>query len=317
MAFEAVEITGGADKISVTLETALSAGEVRQLADGRAGVFPSFFALAAGASAEFRADGKWTMPKIASKVCLDGFPAWWDHANNYVTPLRPISGRGFKVGSFIGDAASADTTCAIALNITPRPQISLRDGEVWTNEATNGLGTTPLLGGGFQMAFDAVAEAAQAANYSARTVPIAGNPMMRARVCVADNGDNAALDIDIGFANASHATNFESIAEFVAFHYDGNALDIFAHSDDGTTDVAPTDTTVNFVEGTYHELWIDARTPTDIQMYIDGVLVLGATVFTLGNATGPIFPIVNMEKTSDDTLADFRVAELDVYFREQ
>lgn len=303
----------------LTAAAAIAVGECWQLADGRAAALAATetAAKAVGDRANFSTEGQYTMPKIANKVCLDGFPAWWDHANNQVTPLRPASGRGFKLGSFVGSAASADTTCVVNLNVDPVPTISLKDGEVWVNERTNGLATTPLLGGAFQMAFDAVVEAAQAANYSARTIPIAGNPRMRARVCVADNGDNAALDIDIGFANGSHATDFESITEFVAFHYDGNSLNISAHSDDGTTDVAVTDTTVDFVEDTYHELWLDGSTPSDWQLYIDGVLVLSATTFTLGNATGPIFPIVHMEKTSDDTLADFRVAELDVFTSEQ
>ncbi len=107
------------------------------------------------------------------------------------------------------------------------------------------------------------------------------------------------------------------MAEQVTLHFNGNALDIFAESDDGTTDVNETDTTINAVDDTWFECWIDCRNPADVQIYINGALVLASTVFTLANAAGPLFPIVHMEKTTDDTVADFRVDFMRLRIAEQ
>ena len=65
--------------------------------------------------------------------------------------------------------------------------------------------------------------------------------------------------------------------------------------------------TVDAVDDTYFEVWIDCRNIDDIQLYIDGVNVLPASVFKLDAATGPMLPICHVEKTSNDTTADVRV----------
>jgi hypothetical protein len=58
-----------------------------------------------------------------------------------------------------------------------------------------------------------------------------------------------AQDFTIGAANGTHATDFETVAEFVAVHLDGNDTKIYLESDDGTTDVAPTDSTHDLHRG--------------------------------------------------------------------
>ena len=55
---------------------------------------------------------------------------------------------------------------------------------------------------------------------------------------------------------------------------------------------------------------MDARDLTDIQLYVDGVLVLGGSVFKLDAATGPIKALAHLEKTSNDTTADVRVGHM-------
>jgi len=302
-------------QISLIAAAAVVALELRQLADGRAGARISTAAAAQNDTTVWKTDGQYTMPKASGYELLDGLPAYWDHSAGVAT-WRKVNDRDYFLGTVVGDVANATLTCLIDLNVQPVWEIDLRQG-LWTSEATDGLGVTSLFGGGVKLAFDAVAEVAQAALYSERTLPIASNPIMMVRFAVVDNGDNAALDIDIGLAIGSHATDFEAITEFVAFHLDGDTLDLDAHSDDGTTDVAPTDTTVNLVEGTYVEVWIDARVPTAIKLYVDGVRVLSGTTFTLGAATGPVKAILHMEKTSDDTPAELRVVELKVKTSEQ
>lgn len=306
---------GASEVPELVLAAAGESGQVVQLADGRAGYIAGLKNPASGDRVAVQTEGIVTVIKTASIVILDGGRVYWDHSANKAH-FKPVNDRDFFLGTAYGDASSASTSMKVMLNKMPQYVIDSREG-VWTTEATLGLGTTLLVGGGVQLAFDAVAEAAQAAMISERTVPIASNPILEARLAIFDKGDNAALDFDIGLASASHATDFQAVAEFVSVHFDGNALDLLAQSDDGTTDVAPADTTVDAVDDTYFEVWIDCRDPSDCQIYIDGVLVLGATVFTLAAATGPLKAIVHMEKTSDDTVADVRLDFLKVRIAEQ
>jgi hypothetical protein len=69
-----------------------------------------------------------------------------------------------------------------------------------------------------------------------------------ALICV--NSDaNAASDTNIGLANATHATDADSIAEHLFIHLDGGSS-TSTPSPDGTTTVAATDTTVDYTAGT-------------------------------------------------------------------
>lgn len=296
----------------VTPTGGLTSGTVLQLADGRAAYTEGLRSLDAGEEANLRVSGVVTVAKTASICFLDGGKVYWDRSAN-AAHFRPQSG-DFYLGTAYGDAASAATTMKVLLNAQQENLIELErmvTNTLWTKGATDGLGVTEAdLDSEIILAFDAVGEAAMAALYvaeAAKKIPVADGPIMELKIACYDKGDNAALDVNFGLANGTHATDFDSVTEFVGFHMDGNALDIKAESDDGTTEVAATDTTVNAVDDTYFEVWIDARNLADIQLYIDGVNVLPDTVFKLDAATGPIFPIVHLEKTNDDTTADFRV----------
>ena len=283
-------------------------GEVIELADGRAAVVMGLLDLAANDAVTYETDGVFTLLKQATISCLVGGRAYWDRSAGKVTPLRSLG--DFYCGYFVNDAAAADATVRVQLNRKPRYRVGWLKGG-WTTEATLGLGVAQVgVGAEYKLTFDAVAEAAQAALFSVDTVVVADSPIFEAEVAIFDIGDNAALDFSVGLANASHATDFDSVTESAIIHLDGNALDILAESDDGTTQVAATDTTKNAVDNTYFELWIDARNIDDIQFYIDGVNVLAATVFKLDAATGPLLAIAHIEKTSDNTLADLRIRNM-------
>lgn len=303
----------GAFTVEVIAPAAGACGQVIQLADGRAGVVvgadASSASYASGATITVAVAGQYEVSKTASIALLAGGRAYWDRSANSAT-FSEASG-DFYLGCVVDDVAGSASKVVVDLNKKPVYRIELGKGG-WTNEATNGLGVaaTALGGNELTLAFDAVAEAAQAALYSNDTVPVADGPIFEGQVAVYDIGDAAALDISIGVANGSHATDFDSVTEACIFHLDGSALDILAESDDGTTEVAATDTTVNAVDNTYLDFWIDCRDPSDIQMYIDGVNVLPSSVFKLDAAVGPIFPIVHIEKTSDDTTSDVRVKHL-------
>lgn len=301
-----------ADTVNLTATVALASGEVIQVPDGRAGVVQGLAGIAAGAQASVLVRGVVTVAKTTAINILAGGRVYWDRSAGKAH-FRPQSG-DFYMGTVYEDSLAAATTVTVVLNEKQRNLVEFDgapNGTLWTLGATLGLGVTAATPAARTiLAFDAVAEAAMAAMYPANAVdhaPLADGPICEMKVAVFDIGDNAALDINFGIANESHATDFDTVAEQVTFHLDGTALAINAESDDGTTEVASTDTTVVAVDDTYFEIWIDARNPADVQLYIDGVNVLPASVFNIAAATGPLFPIVYMEKTSNATPADLRV----------
>ncbi len=300
-----------ADHVAVA---AVSPGQVIQLADGRAAFHPSNNTLAAGDSGGFQVEGVVEVIKTAGIVLLDGGDAYWDVSANKVH-FRPEAGTpDFFVGTVVGDCTSASTTARINLNERGRYIIDLEKGGEWAPEETLGLGVTFLPGGGTKLAFDAVAEAAQAALVSVHSVPVNAGPIFEARVAVFAIGDDAALDIDVGLATGSHATDFESVTNFAVIHLDGNALDINVMSDDGTTDVAAVDSTINAVDDTYFEVWIDCRVPAAVQIYVNGVDAVpdGTTLVLTAAATAAVKAVAMMEKTSNDTVGELRVSRMRV-----
>lgn len=293
-----------------TPAVAVTGGEVIQLADGRAGV--AVRDIAAGVQDALKVRGIVEVLKTAAIVLLDGGRVYWDVSAGKAHYRPELGTADFFLGSVVGDAAASATTVKVRLNVMPHYLIDNRSG-LWTTEATNGEGVTALSGGGSKLSFDAVAEAAQAALYSERSVPVASNPIMEGRVAIFDKGDDVSLDIDFGLANASHATDLESVANLVTVHLDGNSLNINVMSDDGTTDVAAVDTTKDAVDDTYFEFWIDVRNPSNVGVYINGVYAVpDGTTLTLAAATNALKALVMIEKTSNDTLADVRVDFLKV-----
>jgi len=305
-----VNAPGGQDTETILAPADGEYGDVIQLADGRAsvvvGIDGSSTAFSDGDKITVATTGRYKFLKTASVCLLAGGKSFWVRSAEKAD-FHAASG-DFFLGRIVEDAASADTEVVVDLNAEPRYAIELGKGQ-WTNGATNGLGVTLVAEGGstLKLSFDAVAEAAMAALYSVDTVPVADGPIFEGKIAIYDIGDNAALDINFGLANGTHATDFDSVTEACVFHLDGTALSINAESDDGTTEVNATDTTVDAVDDTYAEYWIDCRNPADIQMYVDGVNVLPNSTFKLNAATGPLFPIIHVEKTSNDTTADVRV----------
>lgn len=306
-----------ASTITVTVPSGgFDSGEILQLCDGRAAYVSGLRGLSSGERAALQTAGQVTVTKIATKTVLAGGKLYWDRSASSATPIKTSD--SFFIGVAVDDAAKTATSVVVDLNVEPRYLIKLGEGR-WTNAATDGEGVSLVAEGSpeLKLSFDAVSEVAMAALYSADTVPVADGPIFEGKVAVYDKGDDDALDINWGLANATHGTDADSITESVFFHVDGNATTLSAESDDDTAEVNATDTTLEAADDTYAEYWIDARDLTDIKLYVDGVQVCDGTTgdsktFKLNNATGPIFPIVHMEKTSDDTTADVRVYELQV-----
>lgn len=292
-----------------SLATARSSGEVVQLPDGRAGVKAGLNGGGVGDAAAFYTRGIFKVQKTASIVLLAGQVAGFVTSTNKAT--YALAGN-FKLGTVVEDAAAADETVLIDFNVYPQANLIEQGKGSWTAGATLGLGVTTT-GGESVLAFDAVAEVAMAALYSAALAGVTADPIFEAEVAIYNIGDDASLDISFGLANATHASDTDAITESVLFHLDGSSLNINAESDDGTTEVAATDTTVDAVDDTYALYQIDARDPADVKLYINGLQVLSGSTFVLTNATGPLLALFHIEKTSNDTVADVRVRNARVY----
>lgn len=296
-----------ATDIRLTAAAGIAVGDVWQLPDGRAAAFAGTTAATQGDAVAFTATGQYVMPKAAGVVLLDGGKAFWDHSANNVT-FRKVNDRDFYLGQVVGDAASADTTCTVNLNVATRPQIDLlRDGALCApvgTQAVGGFGYPEVTGGVPALLLTATSEAQKIDLLSVDRVALASNPIAEFVLRIAANGSTSDVDITIGLANDTHATDADSITESVFFHIDGGSTAIKAESDDGVTEVAATDTTTTFSAGSAvafrKELWIDGRNPADMKFYVDAVEVLNGTA-NLGNvnmATGPLGLLVHLEKVS-------------------
>lgn len=274
-------------------------GAVIQLRDGRAAYVTSD--CTSGQVVGVKVTGIVKVLKTTTMVVLIGSRLFWDHSANKAHLLHR-NDRDFFLGTAVEDATSSATTVLVNLNAKPVSATSfLHGGFASVPINTAGFPFVAGTGEGCILGFSATAEAQKVDALSLQGFAPAAIPIVEALICVNDGGDAAALDLNIGIANGTHATNADTITESLFIHIDGNAVDILAESDDGTTEVAATDTTVNYTAGTPFLAQWDLRDLSDIQLYIDGVNVLPASVFKLNAATGPMKLLCHMEKTSDDT----------------
>jgi len=294
---------------------AITAGQVIQLPDGRAAYAPT--AIAAGVLGAVQVEGIVQVTKTASMVMPKGSRVYWDHSANAASLLYG-GDRDFYLGVVQDTAASAATTVNVAINVDQKYTVSLGDG-FWSVPVST-AGWPHVIGHkeGVSMLFDVTAEAQKLDALSNYGISPSAPALVEALVCVNLNGDDAAFDFNVGLANASHATDADSITESLFAHIDGASLNINAESDDGTTEVAATDTTVDFVVGTpFLVQWVLDGTNDDIQMYINGVNVLPSSVFKLNNATGPLKLLAHMEKTSNDSPGNVTVMRLGAIVTEE
>lgn len=298
-----------------TLAAAVAAGDIWQLPDGRAGVFPT--TLASGALGAAQTEGHYEVTKAINLVWIKGAPIWWDHSANAATPNEPVgsSDRDFFLGTAVEDVAAATTTGVVNLNVQPSYIIdSTRDnGDSVIVKTVVGSTTVEVpqifnQGGMLYMQFGTTAEAQKVDWLSDRGFAVGSNWICEILFELVTAADAAAVDVNVGVASATNATDFDAIAELAAFHLDGDDLVIDAQSDDGTTDTAITTTTVSIVVGTPIRFTLDGRSMANVKYYIDGAEVNAATsgMGDLTLAAGPLKAIIHAEKTSDDSPLAFR-----------
>jgi predicted RecA/RadA family phage recombinase len=292
---------------------AMTSGECRQLPDGRAAYVGQLRGVDVGDAVNFKTSGIVEVPKTASINLLQGGDVYFDSSTNRAH-FAPGNGR-FRMGVAVEDSLAAATTVLVDLNAVSQPFVDTRQN-TFSTVIVKTAGTpsiTQLPGGAISLAFSATNEAQKVDLLSNLAVPVSRKFILRARLAVFDIGDNAALDLSAGVANGTHASDADAITESAFLHMDGTSLDIKVESDDGTTEVNATDTTVDAVDDTYFDLWIDCRDLTAVKFYLDGVRVLSATAFKLDKATGPLKALIHLEKTADDTPGEVRVQWLTLH----
>lgn len=326
MAAEAI-LDRARSTVKVTSDAAVASGEVRQLKDGRAGVAQLQVAAASGDPVVFQTEGVFKMPKTTNIfVALEGGRAYWDHSANVVS-FEKVNDRDFYLGRFAADATYAATEVYVNLNIDPPYDIDMLSGEggylsVPTGtQAVGAFGFPKRLGASAELELSATSEAQCIDMLSVDKFAVGANAIAEFVVRPVDAGSTAAVDFNIGLANGTSTTDADAITESLFLHVDGGSTNLALESDDGTTEVAATDSTLDLTAGSAVanrvEVWFDLRDPADIQCYINGVLALTATVFKLDAATGPLGLLAHLEKTTGTATGKFVIDRACVRYAQQ
>lgn len=305
-----------------TPAVAIVAGAMLQGVDGRPCITTR--AIAADAVGNLESHVRARCLKTADVVLLRGMRAYVDHSAQTVT-YNKVNDRDFYLGRVAADAAAGDTTVDVDVGYDPPYDIDLRqhsfDSTPVGTAAAGGFGYPKALGAARLIELTATNEAQKIDLFSTDRFSKNANPLIEYEIRVPVNGSGAAVDFNIGIANGTHATDFDSITEYVAFHVDGGSLDILAQSADGTTTVAATDTTVNLTAGSAvanrFMFTIDASDTENVLLYINGVRVISDSAFKINNATGPFGLIAHLEKTSGTTTGQFIIDRATVLYRNQ
>lgn len=297
--------------IDWTPTAAVSAGEVLQLPDGRAAVATTD--IAAGVQGSVQVSGIAEVLKTDSMVFLKGTKAWWDVSASKASVIYGLTERDFYLGVVQETAASSATTVKVALNVEPRYTLALQDGFVAAPIpaiTANPQGMMFCNGNGVNAVFDTAAEAQKFDALSIRSIDDNTPGMLNAIICVNTNGDDAAFDLNVGMADGTHATTADSINASLFCHIDGNSANINIESDDNVTEVAATDSTVDFTAGTPFLFQVDLSDWSDPQVYINGVNVLSGSTFDISSTSVTAWKLLfHMEKTANDSPGNVTTAD--------
>lgn len=302
------------DIIEVTAAAAYSDGDMYQVPDGRAGIVRGDVASGAVMSVEVTEGLILKLTKTSGVVGLAGGRAYWDHSANAVT-YKKVNDRDYYIGRYTADAASTATVCYVALNVDPKYDVDMLNGEGGFLSVPTGTQATGSAGFNLPRDFGGTKAIRVTATNEAQCIDmlsvdrfaLSSNWIAEFVVRLAANGSGSACDLTWGVANGTSTTDADTITESCFFHIDGGALTILAESDDGTTEVAATTTTISITEGTAvanrFEFWLDGRDTTNVKYYINGAEVNEATsnMGKLTAASGPLFLNFIAEKTADDS----------------
>lgn len=301
---------GDAGRQRQLAEATIGVYEVHQTVTGEAGVYDKSTSTASGNYFEYTTRGRFNIAKTTGINFLKGGRVYWDHSANTAT-YKKVHDRDFYIGRAVEDATNGSNIVIVDLNIDPPYDLDLmRDP---CDVITTG---TQALGGFLPLALQQRGGAVHAVLSSTNEAQIvswctvdgfaastnAANAIVEFAFRVVSDGSGTVVDVSLGVANAAHATDMDSATESVLCHLDANNTNINFESDDGTTEVAATDSTTDYTEGSTaavrEEIWFDMRDPADVQIYRNAVLMLASTTFDVDAATGPWKLIFHVEKTS-------------------
>lgn len=299
------------DIITFTTVAAVSAGEVLQTPDGRVGV--AVDTTAAGELCSCQITGIQKLEKTADQIYVPGQRLYWDASASKVTAVPPLTAADFFVGCCAVDAAAADTVAQVVLN---------SDWEGSIDQRTSTFAVLPVLtagdpramqiGAGLRFSLDATNEAQKIDALSHKFVGLDSDWIFLAEVVI-DAAASANTDITIGVSDSTHASEFQSAGSFCTIHIDGGSANILVQSDDGSTDVAPIDSNIDWAAGTPFALAIDGRDPADIKVYINGIRETAtSTTLAIATVTTGLKACVHVEKASSTDVATVQVANMKV-----
>lgn len=311
MTAQALRVRDRNDINVASLAAAAVSGQVFQTPSGLAGYLKGLNAAAAGDARRLELWGQVTLPKVPSKVLLDGGEAFWDNTNQRVT-FKQTSARDFRIGSFVGDSASADTTCVVSLNEFPEYKHDIkRDAFTATPIGTPAQSVLMQRNGGAHLlTLTSTNEAQKIDALADDGFSTLSKAIVEANLKVVADDSSTHAGFSIGAGSGTHATAFTSITDSIGIQVKAADLKIYAESKTASVTVAATDTTVPYVVGTNFEVWIDLRNPADPQIYIDGVLVLSATVFDVSASAVDWFLIFHLVKTATADTMEVQVNKL-------
>lgn len=308
--------------LTITAETGYTEGQVIQVADGRAGVVLTD--ISSGNRGQIQVADVARLAKSSSPKILKGGRVYWDHSANQAT-YKPVDDRDFYCGVAVGDSEAGEAFIDVALNIEPVYVVDIaRDGFRHAPVGTLALATMGMYrrGGAHNFLLSNANEAQKLDALSVPAFAVGANAIIDIVFAVVANGTaTGAVDVSLGIANGTHATDADSITEHLFIHINSNDTKIYAQSKDGTTTVAATDTTVTLTAGsaTANLIYvsIDLRDPADAQIYINGTLILPSTVFNVNAATGPWKLLAHVEKTSSTDTYELDLHSLRARIAEQ
>lgn len=314
----------GKTRLQVEAAVTIDAYQVFQGPNGEACVYDNATAASATSYIEPTTRGRFNVVKTASVVFLKGCRVYWDHSANACT-FRKVNDRDFYTGRAAEDATSASTFAAIDLNADPPYDLDLlRDPYTTVAVGTQALGgflPPARAGGALHFLLSATNEAQKVDALSVDGFAEEANAIIEFAFRVISDGAGTVVDVSMGIANATHATDADAITESVFIHLDANNTNINAESDDGTTEVAATDTTKDYSEGAAVAnrvlIWLDMRDPADVQIYVDAVNVLPASVFDVDAGTGPWKLLVHVEKSAATDAYELAIDWMRAWFAEQ
>lgn len=314
-------VRGTPNTIEILAESGISEGQVLQLKNGKAGY--SLRDVSSGNRAEIQITGQARIPKTSGIKFLSGGRVWWDHSAN-AAHFKPVDDRDFPIGTAVGDWESGESFLDVLLNDEPVYLIDiLRDAYRSVPVGTQALGGLAIKrnGGCLNFLLSSVNEAQKLDALSVAGFSKDANAIVEAIFAVVQKGGDSAVDVSIGVANGTNATDADNIAESVFLHLNSNDLNAYLESDDGTTEVGATDSTYDVTEGAavanLVHVWFDFRDPADVQIYIDAVNKLPATTFNVNAATGPFKLLTHIEKTAATGIFELDLHALRVRIAEQ